>query len=50
MVVFLYLVMDSISIHAPRAGSDLEIGLSDTATDISIHAPRAGSDIPGWCN
>ena len=34
----------SISIHAPRAGSDLEIGLSDTATDISIHAPRAGSD------
>ena len=34
-----------ISIHAPRAGSDVEgIDRRVTRVEISIHAPRAGSD------
>ena len=34
-----------ISIHAPRAGSDVHRkGLFVNRKDISIHAPRAGSD------
>ena len=38
----------SISIHAPRAGSDDLTGVSVQAGDfISIHAPRAGSDNAG---
>ena len=37
----------SISIHAPRAGSDLNRHCGyEMADDISIHAPRAGSDRP----
>ena len=38
------LVVDFISIHAPRAGSDDARGLSLRHCAISIHAPRAGSD------
>ena len=35
----------NISIHAPRAGCDLEILRDNTSgLDISIHAPRAGCD------
>ena len=36
----------NISIHAPRAGRDFDLGISETASDygISIHAPRAGRD------
>ena len=34
-----------ISIHAPRAGSDLRICFSSQIFEISIHAPRAGSDV-----
>ena len=35
----------SISIHAPREGSDLETSLNNwTGHVISIHAPREGSD------
>ena len=35
----------SISIHAPRGGSDLFFPSSSTSpSDISIHAPRGGSD------
>ena len=38
-----------ISIHAPRAGSDLCAALHCTQLfQISIHAPRAGSDSPIW--
>ena len=35
----------SISIHAPRAGSDAEGIHPSEACEISIHAPRAGSDL-----
>ena len=36
-----------ISIHAPRAGSDLlPVQQQGQALPISIHAPRAGSDVP----
>ena len=35
-----------ISIHAPRAGSDLRSDLPASHQNISIHAPRAGSDLP----
>ena len=35
----------SISIHAPRAGSDVDRLLDLPHLDISIHAPRAGSDL-----
>ena len=34
----------SISIHAPRKGSDLEMVFKEGADYISIHAPRKGSD------
>ena len=34
----------SISIHAPRAGSDFNAAKSMVEQSISIHAPRAGSD------
>ena len=34
----------SISIHAPRTGSDADPRLKGHALDISIHAPRTGSD------
>ena len=34
----------SISIHAPRAGSDCADRMHRTQRQISIHAPRAGSD------
>ena len=35
-----------ISIHAPRAGSDVRLYLFDRpGGEISIHAPRAGSDV-----
>ena len=33
-----------ISIHAPRAGSDLQAIFYAPFKNISIHAPRAGSD------
>ena len=35
----------TISIHAPRAGSDHTVGLAGLCILISIHAPRAGSDM-----
>ena len=35
----------SISIHAPRTGSDADPRLKGHALDISIHAPRTGSDV-----
>ena len=35
----------SISIHAPRRGSDLPGDTFDIKTSISIHAPRRGSDL-----
>ena len=34
----------SISIHAPRVGSDHFLMDDNPALDISIHAPRVGSD------
>ena len=34
----------SISIHAPREGSDYNIMTSQREKFISIHAPREGSD------
>ena len=34
----------AISIHAPRAGSDMELIEQEIKAEISIHAPRAGSD------
>ena len=33
-----------ISIHAPRAGSDMRRNRLYATPEISIHAPRAGSD------
>ena len=33
-----------ISIHAPRAGSDIDLAVNVVRHQISIHAPRAGSD------
>ena len=33
-----------ISIHAPRVGSDDNLGIAGATTEISIHAPRVGSD------
>ena len=36
----------SISIHAPRTGSDLTRALQSCKAFISIHAPRTGSDAP----
>ena len=38
----------TISIHAPRGGSDIQQATVDAlAIAISIHAPRGGSDITG---
>ncbi len=37
----------SISIHAPRTGSDGAEQLCGHRGPISIHAPRTGSDLPG---
>ena len=37
-------VIEVISIHAPRMGSDLERALAEPDPEISIHAPRMGSD------
>ena len=37
--------MLSISIHAPREGSDQSVFYSSVTTSISIHAPREGSDL-----
>ena len=38
-------VVQRISIHAPRAGSDIkDMAYENATTAISIHAPRAGSD------
>ena len=34
----------SISIHAPRVGSDITDNLHSIISRISIHAPRVGSD------
>ena len=34
----------SISIHAPREGSDLANRSENVTDEISIHAPREGSD------
>ena len=36
---------NSISIHAPRTGSDVISVLLTLASNISIHAPRTGSDL-----
>ena len=36
----------TISIHAPRTGSDEHLRKHDRADGISIHAPRTGSDTP----
>ena len=38
-------VYGSISIHAPRAGSDADAIYPGSTLEISIHAPRAGSDL-----
>ncbi len=36
----------TISIHAPRVGSDVVSTIVQQPTGISIHAPRVGSDSP----
>ena len=45
-------ILQAISIHAPREGSDILESLSPLHTLISIHAPREGSDViamtPYW--
>ena len=38
----------TISIHAPRVGSDCRSGGPAFSRDISIHAPRVGSDCHFW--
>ena len=38
--------LNSISIHAPRTGSDVMEALLLAVEYISIHAPRTGSDHP----
>ena len=48
-------LMNAISIHAPREGSDFEDYKAEVSGKISIHAPREGSDPScsssgaGWC-
>ena len=37
-------MQQTISIHAPREGSDLDGGFVWISSHISIHAPREGSD------
>ena len=44
---FFFTKVPTISIHAPRAGSDLLFRTVQRGIiQISIHAPRAGSDTP----
>ena len=38
------LIVHNISIHAPRAGRDLDVQTVARCRGISIHAPRAGRD------
>ena len=38
---------ESISIHAPRGGSDVNVKWHELTNIISIHAPRGGSDSGG---
>ena len=40
-------VVQGISIHAPREGSDRDSALEAIKAEISIHAPREGSDTQG---
>ena len=35
---------NTVSIHAPRAGSDAKSWAEEVMNEVSIHAPRAGSD------
>ena len=44
---FLQLCILCVSIHAPRAGSDVGTNVTEASKVVSIHAPRAGSDRPG---
>ena len=44
-MLVLVLALSSISIHAPRTGSDFVAHVSQNHRDISIHAPRTGSDL-----
>ena len=37
-------LLNRISIHAPRVGSDIGDGILGLVCRISIHAPRVGSD------
>ncbi len=37
----------TISIHAPRVGSDIDLVIVRIRVLISIHAPRVGSDVEG---
>ena len=39
----------TVSIHAPRGGSDQQAVSGVVRGDVSIHAPRGGSDVPEWC-
>ena len=43
----LFVMLGSISIHAPREGSDKAKCKNANTTFISIHAPREGSDVSG---
>ena len=42
----IYLRIGAVSIHAPRAGCDVELPALAGGIDVSIHAPRAGCDDP----
>ena len=45
MVIWFRVLGSTISIHAPRGGSDLRhMPLGAVVKGISIHAPRGGSD------
>ena len=47
MAEFVFLHSVTISIHAPRMGSDgLRVHAAVIRDGISIHAPRMGSDLP----
>ena len=39
-------VVNDFSIHAPREGSDGQLGMFGSQAKFSIHAPREGSDQP----
>ena len=43
-------MLESISIHAPRTGSDPPFDYNRINAYISIHAPRTGSDVNRFCN